>query len=137
MRKAFTLIELIIVMGIVAALTSFVTLNLTGSRKRVGVMATVEILVADLRGAQMRAMSGEGGQEVVFTGDRYTLNPEGFEITLDPEISISTSYGQNKITFAARSGETAAGIITITDTTGGVSKTLTVNQYGTVGAISN
>lgn len=137
MRKGFTLIELIIIMGMVAGLTAMITVNLTGSRKRVGVMATVEILAADLRGVQMRAMAGDGSQEIVFGGSNYILNPEGFEITLDPEISISTTYAQNKITFAARSGETVAGTITITDTTGGVTKTLSVNQYGTIGAISN
>lgn len=137
MRKGFTLIELIIIMGMVAGLTAVITVNLTGSRKRVGVMATVETLTADLRGAQMRAMAGDGSQEIVFAGNSYTLNPEGFEITLDPEISIAATYSQNKIDFAARSGETAAGTITITDTTGGVTKTLTVNEYGTIGAISN
>ena len=138
MKKGFTLIELIIVMGIVATLTSFVTLNLTGSRKRVGVATTMEVLAADLRGTQMRAMAGEGPQEIVFGGDRYTLNPEGFVVTLDPEIAITTTYPQNKITFAGRSGEAVGqGTITVTDTSGGVTKTLTVNQYGTARTISN
>ena len=138
MRRGFTLIELIIVMGLVAALTAMVTLNLTGSRKRVGVATTMEVLAADLRGSQMRAMEGEGAQEIVFGGDRYTLNPEGFVVTLDPEITITSSYAQNKITFAARSGETAGpGTITVTDTSGGATKTLTVNQYGTAWTIAN
>lgn len=138
MKKGFTLIELMIVMGIVATLTTFVTLNLTGSRKRVGVATAMQILEADLRGSQMRAMSGEGSQEIVFAGDRYTLNPEGFVVTMDPEITVTTTYSQNKITFAARSGEVGSGgTITVTDTTGGVTKTLSVNQYGTTWTVSN
>ena len=121
MKRGFTLIEMIVVMAIGAVVITATTVNLLGGQRRVVKLAGVEQLVAEIRAEQVKAMMGAGAGVVDLAA-----------IDLDNNLTISSSYTGNKITFAAVSGETEAGTVTVVDSTDGTTKTLHINSYGVV-----
>lgn len=124
MKLGFTLPELLIVMGIVAILTTLATVNLLRPQHQASTQAALATLMADLRLHQLKAMLGD------------TEDSANFSITLEPPLQVSTTFPNNQIVFQAGSGEVAGpNTIIITNPNGPTTTTLTVNRYGTIESV--
>jgi prepilin-type N-terminal cleavage/methylation domain-containing protein len=58
-RTGFTIIELMIAMGIFVIITSLVTINLLNAQHIASIDSTVTTLIADLKQQQVKAMTGD------------------------------------------------------------------------------
>src|SRR3989337_3900526 len=79
-RQGFTLIELALIMGIIAILISFMSINLLKPQTTASTSSSVQILGADIKEQQIKAMSGDSdfetttdSQGIYFESNRYTL----------------------------------------------------------------
>lgn len=152
-RQGFTLIELALIMGIIAILVSFISVNLLKPQTTASVASTAQILVSDLKEQQIKAMAGDSegtataqAHGIYFEPTRYTLfrgtvfpagDPSNFTINLESGLTLSTSLPQQQIVFTTRSGEVASytsgsDTITLSHTQSGEQKIITINHYGTI-----
>ena len=119
MPKAFSYIEVIIVITIIAIITGMAALYGQTSQVRADVNAEANNLASYLRLSQSRSMSGEDDREhgIYLEGDRYTLfegvkytasDPENYEIKLPPTIELKNFNigGGTEIIFTTPKGET-------------------------------
>lgn len=135
--KGFTLIELLLVMGLVAVLSVFTTINLIRPQTKASLDITITTLVSDLRSQQTKAMIGDTGISfgIQFNPQNYVLLNDSFSVSLDSNLSLTTTFPSSQVNFARVSGEVSGfvdGSNTITVSSGGESKTITVNRYGVV-----
>ncbi len=156
-QSGYTLIELIIVMGILIILFGFTTINLSGVARLTSTSEAVDLLTADIRSQQTKAMTGSGdgtsgsSYGIYFQTDRYTLfrgatyssqNTTNFTVELDQNLNLANdTFPNSTLIFLQSSGEIsgyAAGnsTITIENTAGNEQKTIRVNQLGTVDQIN-
>lgn len=156
-QSGYTLIELIVVMGILTVLFGFTTINLGGVTRLTSVNETVDMLIADIRNQQAKAMTGSGdgtsgsSYGIYFQTDRYTLfrgttyssqNTTNFTVELDQNLNfVNDTFPNSTLIFLQTSGEIsgyAAGNATIAigNTAGNEQKTIRVNQLGTVDQIN-
>ncbi len=146
-ERGFTLLELLVVMGIAAILLSFTTINLVKVQHNVTISAATDTLIADLKSQQIKAMSGSGGggnfgihftssnTYILFQGSTYVPSPTDFSVVLDDPMKVSSSPTDD-IIFSHPSGEITPSTITINNTAGGEVQTLTINKYGVVKTIN-
>lgn len=143
--KGFTIIELVVVMGIFALIISFVSINLIKPQVSATLNSSTNTVVADIKEQQIKAMVGDseasGNSQtygVHFESDRYILfrssyspsEPSNFTVNLNPGLSLSTT--PQEIIFLKRSGETTATSITLTHSQTGEQKTLSINKVGAI-----
>lgn len=151
-QSGFTLMEVIVVMGILAVLFRLSTVNLLGLERRPKLTATMEILVSDLQSQQLKAMQKEGaggssaanygihfetGRYILFGGTSYNpLDAANVPITLPEAIQIaSVTFPSGSVVFASGSGEVVGFIsgsnaITLLQTQNQEQETLKLNRYG-------
>lgn len=150
-RSAFTLVDLLLVIGLVAVAFSLTTVNLLGLQNKPSLSASVQKLLVDLKSQQTRAMVGDsaGGSVsyawgvyveptgyTLFRGTTYSAaDTYNFVVAMDPNISLSTSFVGNTIVFNKRSGEinnfsAGADSITVTNTASGEGNSITLNSLG-------
>lgn len=129
----FTLIELILIMGVIAVLFAVSSINLTGSQQKASVNSTIASLVADIKSQQFKAMTGDGGTDhgIRFDTTSYILLPENFVVDLGNNLQLSTTFPANTITFSQGSGE-ITGFTTGSDTVTLGDQTLRLNLYGVI-----
>lgn len=148
-RAGFTLIELIVVIGVLATLSGLSYLALFGRIQQVDVASTMTSLVADLRSQQIRAMTGEqtngsgsygvvieGAQYVLFSGSYNSSDPTNTAITVSG-VQLTTTFASENVVFSPGSGEiigfgSSGNAITVTSVEGGSTKTIRLNRYGVV-----
>lgn len=145
--KGFTLIELIIVMGIGAVILASTTVLLLGGGRRVAKSSAQEQILSDIRVAQLNAMTGEnggGGNGIyldtsfytLFKGLAYNVNDtSNFVVNLDHNIQLVTTFPGSAIVFLPMSGEinnyvSGLDTVSILDATDSTSRTLHFNKYG-------
>lgn len=154
-RLGFTLVEVLIIMGILAILFTISSLNLSNTVPQSTLSNATELLVADIKQQQLSALTGntEGQDDssnygIHFTANKYTLfrgtvynanEASNFDINLD-NISTSTSASGSVIVFQRNSGEilnfqASNNTITLTHNDIGQSKTITINKYGIIESI--
>lgn len=143
----FTLVELILVMGIMAILLGFVTISLSNVQQRTTLHSLVQTVLADVRQQQIKAMVGDiqgGGASdaygvhidadkyVLFRGSTYSPGePSNFTVNLESNMEF-VSLGAD-IIFTRISGAIAAATsFTLRDTTNNNTKTIQLNRYGVV-----
>ncbi|MCA9372627.1 prepilin-type N-terminal cleavage/methylation domain-containing protein [Candidatus Woesebacteria bacterium] len=151
-RSGFTLLELMLTLAILGVLFALTVVNLTNIIPTASTRSAGEVLVADLREQQMKAMSGyeaiTGGASdygiyfdtdhyVLFTGDSYTEGAqENFEINLQGGLEFDTTdLPLSMIVFSKGSGEvmnysSTYHTITIDNVVSKESRTLLFNQLG-------
>lgn len=152
-EAGFTLVELLIVMALFAALAGLIGINLMKPQSTASVAAAADMLVSDLRAQQARAMAGESGSGAApaaqglrftdnsgnyeqFKGTSYDAgDADNFNQQIDGPIELSTSFPGDVVVFLQRSGEVAGwangqSTITIHNTSSNESKTITLNRYG-------
>ena len=156
-QKGFTLIELIIVMGIISLLFGFVMVNLLQEQHIVSVNASVDVLISDISSQQTKAMLGKSdgvtssnNYGIYFESDKYTLfkgnsfspaDAANFTVMLDENIVFnSVTFPSNIVVFSALSGEVNGFIngnntIVIANTQGTEIKRIIINRYGVVKGI--
>lgn len=148
---AFTFIELVLVIAIIAVLTSIVSISLSNLIPRANLSTTTEILLAEIRQQQSRAMNHEKNTEqqaseygiyieqhqyTLFTGNVYDANsPNNIITEVSSPLELSTNFPNQIIVFAIGSGEIQNFVdkqnqINIIDTIGNQTKTLNFNSYG-------
>jgi prepilin-type N-terminal cleavage/methylation domain-containing protein len=150
MKNGFTLVELLLIMGIMAIISSFAVINLVRPQTKANLDSTLSVLISDLKSQQLKAMigDGEGGAAnsygIYFESSRYTLfrgaaynvsDPNNFVVNSQGGTTFFPTFAGSQVIFNQRSGEVAnfsGSANTITVTSSGESKTITINALGTV-----
>lgn len=149
----FTLVELLVVMGIFATL-SLLAWGVGGGAQvasETGIASAAQVLIADMKQQQINAMTGkvsDGAPReygVRIDTSAYTLfgtaydpgDPLNFTVDLERGINISTTLPSSQVLFARVSGEVVdftpgQNTITLTDPGTGESAVLTINRWGAV-----
>lgn len=144
--RAFTLIELIIVLGVVSTLLAFSAANYLAPQYSSSLETTTTTLVSDLRRQQLLAMTGssgggeygiyfDSGSYFLFPGSGYSPgDPANFQVTLNPGLTVGVGGGlPNPLIFLSGSGQIASGgTLTLSQEGSGVSRIFTLNTYGSV-----
>lgn len=153
-QAGFTILELLVVMGIIASLFGLATINLVRAQHNASVSATVDQLVSDLRVQQTKAMMGTkdttgsaNSYGIHVTGNSYSLfqgtsDPaDGSDFTVTPTgVTFTTNLPNSILVFGHMSGEfsnyvTGPYSITVKNVNGTEQKTLYINRYGVVTTI--
>lgn len=153
LKRGLTLIELLIVMGIIAILMTVVTVSTLQPQRQADSTETVAVLTSDLRTAQLQAMLGDATlgspsprgiyfepfRYVLFSGSVYnSSDPANFAVDLPPGFTFSEiGFPSSLIIFSRGSGEISnftldSYNLVLLDTQDGKTSTITINRYGTV-----
>ena len=127
-RVGFSIIEVLMVLTILTTLMGIGYVSVIGIQRRAPITATVNTLIAELRGEQTKAMVG--------------ANQENYSVSIadypTPEyITLTTTFPGSVISFAKGSGDIIGysqgnNTATVTQTLTGEQKTITINRYGAV-----
>lgn len=144
--RGFTLVELAVVTSIIVTLLGFITISLVRSQQTASLASVEEVLLADLKQQQLKAMTGdtEGRADadsygIHFDQTKYTLfhgiySPEDTSnsvTNLDSNIQFNNS-GFN-IIFERITGEISqAAIVELKDNTNSKSKKIHMNMLGVI-----
>ncbi len=153
-KQGFTFIEVLVVMGIMTTLLALSIVRATSIERRAPLSATVTTVLADMRGAQTKAMSGytqgettaqafginfQTNQYVLFKGTSFNgADPTNAAFPLPTNITFSViDLPGASIIFDKGSGDVvgfsdAANSVTLTQTLTNESKVITINRYGAV-----
>lgn len=149
LQKGFTLIEFLLVMSLSAILMSFVTMNLVNVQHTNYLTSSLDLLLADLKEQQLKAMVGDAEgtgvpadygirfNTTTYTFFRDTYGTGNFVNTLPSVIQITTTFPSNQIVFQKGSGEissyaSTSATITLRDTGSSAQKVVTLNKYGVI-----
>jgi prepilin-type N-terminal cleavage/methylation domain-containing protein len=147
--QGFTLVELLLVMGLTAVLMSLITISLLRPQTKANTDAAVSLLRTDLRQQQVKAMRGvkesaapanfgiyvEPHQYTLFQGTTYQAGAAtNVTVPFQTNTTLSTTFSGSQVIFTKVSGEVqnfTPGSNTITvATTNGETVVITVNRYG-------
>lgn len=153
-QKGFSILEVILAMGVLAILMGIAAMNLLGLANRTYENTTAQTLYADLRSQQIKAMNGDtgtlgatGAYGVYFQTNQYTLfqgitysssNPTNFVVKIPSGVNFSNiTFPNSQIIFASGSGQFAnfangANTITINSPNNTAQKTVSLNRFGVV-----
>lgn len=128
-RRGFTLLELIVVLAIMATVSSIAIIRYSGSLNTYRVTLAAEKIAADLQWARTRARTSSATRDVTFdvashaySVSNETLRPgiaNAYDVRLstDPyrvNIASANFGGSNVLTFDAYGGNSASGTVRIT-----------------------
>lgn len=154
MKKGFTVIELMVSIGILTILFAFTTINITRLPSNAAQGASYDRIISDIRSQQTKAMTSydpalapvggksygvhfESSTYTIFTGTTYSpSDTSNFIVELDPNVTITNvSFPNSQIVFTPGSGDVSGYVsgsdsISITNSTNGQEKTLKINKYG-------
>lgn len=144
-NAGYTLVELLMAMTIIGILFGLTTISLVNVQRSTSVAASKEMLIADLKSQQTKAMNGTeggGGFGVHFdSNNTYTLfqgtifNPAS---TTNSPVSVddNISFSGNDIVFSSVNGEiqgfSTPPTITVANTAGPEQRIIRLNRYGVV-----
>jgi type II secretory pathway pseudopilin PulG len=154
----FVLIELVVVFGMLAVLIGMTTINISQSRKRASLSATIDTLVADMKSQQTKAMTGstvaggvlpvaygihfEESEYSLFHGSSYSASvTSNARVPLDTRVRFtSILFDNGNMIFASKSGElvgyvSGSSAVSVHQLDSGETKTIQLNQYGTITSI--
>ena len=125
MKKGFTLVELLLVMGIFAIIATLTSINFYSTYAQSNLGSAHDVLISDLKTAQSSAMSGLG--DTTWSTSTMTPLPSG--------VTLTTTFPSGQVSFLHGSGEIqgySSGQDTITLSSGTETKIIRLNQYGTI-----
>lgn len=143
--KGFTIIELLLVMGIFALIISFISINLIKPQVSATLNSSTNTITSDIKEQQIRAMVGdseasgnsqtygvhfESDSYILFRGTYSPTETSNFTVNLNPGLSFSAT--PQEIIFLKRSGETNPAAIILTHSQSGEQRTLSVNKVGAI-----
>ena len=157
-NKGFSLIEIMVVMGLSAALFGFMVFNLVRFQGSSSQQSNTDSLISDIKNQQFKAMIGgtEGRADsdnygVYFYSDRYVLfhgvnfdpvDPDNFTVDLPEDLEIqSISLPNNTILFTKLSGDISSysqGSDSFTVRALNINRdfVITLNRYGVITGIN-
>jgi len=154
MKKGFTVVELLVSMGILMVLFALTTINLTRLPSSTSQSSSYIRLTSDLRGQQTEAMVGydsatppvggvsygvhfETASYTLFNGSDYSPDdPSNFVVNLDPYLTFTgINFPNSQVVFDTGSGDIAGYVagsdsVSITNSLTSEVKTLRLNKYG-------
>lgn len=152
-RRAFTLIEMTVVLGMLTTLMSVGIVNLLKTQASARIGSSINQLVADIRAQQLKSMTGDTAgtgtisphgiyvqptSYTLFRGSAYSpADPANFTVNLEANMTLSTNFSSPQVVFLAGSGEVSGytpgfDSLTLTDTTSTDSVTFQFNRYGVI-----
>lgn len=154
MRSAFSLIELIVTLGIITVLLSFSSQNFLTSQRKTILDDQVLILSTDIRTQQQKAMLGDTSGSgtvsdygIYFDSQTYTLfrgsvynpaDPDNYTNSLPETVNFnSVLFPDSQIVFQRGSGEilnfsSGQNLFNLSDSELGKTKTFTLNALGVI-----
>jgi len=156
-NSGFTLIELVIVMGIIMTLFSLSAVSIVGLRQKASLNTTIDSLITDLKSQQLKAMIGESegrassdvygiyfetNDYVLFHGGVYlSSSPDNFVVKGGDGVQFSSTFSGHQIVFSQTAGEVVNfvignNMIAVSNTVSGEHKTITINRYGVITGIN-
>lgn len=146
MQRGFTLVELVVVISIIVTLLGFITISLVRSQQSASLTSVEEILLADLKQQQLKAMIGDTeGREtsdqygIHFDPNKYVLfhGTYSAEETSNSVINLDNNMQFNSplsdVIFSRISGEISpAVIIELQDNTNSKLKRIYLNTLGVI-----
>ncbi len=154
--SGFTLVELLLVMGLFAILVGLSTTNFLSFQHRTTLTAGTETLLSDIKSQQTKAMVGlapngssdnfgillSQNQYILFRGSTYSSSDSSnFVVALPSNIQIkSIIFPNSQIIFSKGSGEIAGfsgsqNTFVIQNLSGNEQKTVVVNRYGVITSV--
>lgn len=151
--KGFSLLELMVVMGLIAILTALTVTNLIRPQTSASLDGVVNTLASDIKSQQLKAMVGDSlsatsAQEhglriqptnyTLFKGASYSGgDTDNFTLQQGSDITLSTTLPSSVLIFTKAAGEVSGFVngsntITVTNSVSGQAKVLTINRYGAV-----
>jgi prepilin-type N-terminal cleavage/methylation domain-containing protein len=154
MKKGFTIVELMVSIGILTILFAFTTINITRLPSSAAQSASYDRLISDIRSQQTKSMTGydssvtpvggvsygvhfETTSYTLFTGTNYSPSDStNYVVELDPNVTISaTDFPSSQIVFTPGSGDvfgylSGSDSVSLSNSTTGEVKTLQINKYG-------
>jgi prepilin-type N-terminal cleavage/methylation domain-containing protein len=144
-QQGFTLVEIIVVVLIMAILLGFITINLIRSQQNTSLTSTEEVLVADLRQQQLKAMIGDtegrasaDSYGVHFDANKYVLFHGTYSATdsantvINLQSNMQFNSSNFNVIFSKLGGSTSARTIDLQDNTNSGIKRAYINVLGTV-----
>lgn len=157
-QKGFTLIEILLVMTIFAAILGFTAVSFLKTKHTSSLNSTLDKIISDMKSQQLKAMIGstDAGQNgssygiyiaqenyTLFRGNSYSsTDSANLTVSLNQNIIITNILlPNNSLVFSQKSGEISGfdsnnNSITIKNTAGNEQKTITINRYGIVTSVS-
>lgn len=156
--SGFTLVEMMLTMGIIAILATISSLLLTGLIPKASLVSASEQMIAEIRQHQFKAMIGdslgsgaqarskgikiESNQYIFFEGD--TFNPSSatnYTIAMEEPLSLGTNFGNQVVVFEKGSGEILnyqpnSATITIQNSSNNQAVSIKFNAYGVITEIN-
>ncbi len=147
MKHGYTMAELLVLMGIFAILVSLGSVNFFSTFNQNNVGTSLDVLLADLRSAQAKAMSGQtisgtpanwgvkflSDSYVIFAGTYIAGAASNYVVNLPDGVTLTTSFPSSQAIFLRSSGEIEnynASSDTLTLVSGTTTKQLELNTYG-------
>jgi len=127
MQKGFTLTELVITIGLLLLLFAFSSMNLVGTIRRPQEAQAYDVLIADLRAQQLKAIQKGSDYGISLGTTSYTLTPDNFTVNLPEGFEFTTTPS---IVFAKGTGVTTDITVSILDTQRGEEREIRINKYG-------
>jgi len=150
-QRGFTLVELMVVVLLTTTLLGFATISLVRSQQGISLTSVEEILVADLRQQQLKAMIGDtegrassdfygihfdSNRYVLFHGTTYSsLDASNSIINLQNNMQFNNS--NYDVIFSKLSGTTSATIVELNDNTSSKLKRIHLNIFGVVNQVES
>lgn len=151
-QYGFTLVELLVVMGLAAILFMLSSVNLTNLLPKASITGAEEVIIADLKYQQQKAMIGEtegrgttdrygihfeGSKYILFHGDTFSSSDlANAEQDLGSAVTLTTTFSDNSVVFEKGSGEVVGfvdGMDTISITHSvGAQQVIELNRLGVV-----
>ncbi len=151
-QKGLTLVELIVVIGILSLLIAIAFVSVANIRVLTTNTNTISVIASDLKAQQIKAMTGdtEGrgvkdnygikilpNEYIFFHGNGYNpMETTNYSFSIGSGYTLSTTLPDQTILFASGSGEVVNFVpnqdtITITNSQTNQTRSLKLNAYGT------
>ena len=157
MKRGVTLIEVLVVIGILLTLIGMASISFVPLRSRSVLDTAITTLISDIKSQQIKAVAGDtegrstsDNYGIYFGNNSYVLfhgtsfnptDPSSFTIALEDNILIESIFPSSQIIFSIKNGEVvsfseAQNSITLRDTVAQDSKTININRYGVITAVN-
>lgn len=154
MSRGFTLIEIVVVLGIMIMLITITTLSLSSLQNKTNLGVTMGTLISDIKQQQLKAIVGDtegsgtahaygvhfdSDKYVLFRGTTYSaVDPNNFAVNLNANLIFSSiNFPTDSIVFKQISGEidgftAGESSVTMTNTSSTDIETIEFNRYGVI-----